>query len=62
MSAKLSPGMVVYTYNPSTMEAEVGGSRVQCQHGLHRKTFYLTKQNNSNNKEKPNRPVSQFLI
>jgi hypothetical protein len=31
--------MVVHTCNPSTREAEVGGSRVQSQPGLHRKSL-----------------------
>jgi hypothetical protein len=29
--------MVVYVYNPSTPEAEVGGLKVQCQFQLHSK-------------------------
>jgi hypothetical protein len=29
----------VYTYNPSTQEAEVGGLRVQGQPGLHSETL-----------------------
>jgi hypothetical protein len=31
------PGLVVHVYNPSTKEAEVGGSWVQGQHGLQSK-------------------------
>jgi hypothetical protein len=31
--------VVVHTYNPSTREAEAGGSQVQDQHGLHSETL-----------------------
>jgi hypothetical protein len=39
-------GMVVHTCNPSTQEAEAGGSGVGVQPGLHRET--LSQTNNKN--------------
>jgi hypothetical protein len=42
----MKQGTVVHTYNPSTMEVEEGGTQVQDQPGLQRKTL----SENSNNK------------
>jgi hypothetical protein len=39
----LELGMVVYVYNPSTREAETGGSGVPGQFGLHSETLSLKK-------------------
>lgn len=35
------PGMVVHTCNPTTQEVKAGGSWIQSQPGLHKKTLYL---------------------
>lgn len=49
--------MVVYTCNPSTWEAEAGGSPFRVQPGLHRETLSQkpkqTINNNNNQKDRP---------
>jgi hypothetical protein len=37
--SRWKPGVIVHTYNPSTMRAEVKGLQVQSQPGLHHKTL-----------------------
>jgi hypothetical protein len=49
--------MVANTCNPSTGEAEAGGSQVQGQPGLHSKT--LSQQNKTNKKKKLKVPISK---
>jgi hypothetical protein len=46
LKAKLD--MVVHTFNPSTQEAEAGGTQVGGQPGLHRKILSLKKENKTN--------------
>jgi hypothetical protein len=41
--------MVVHTYNPSTWEAEAGGSRVQGQPGLHNEILYENNHHHHHN-------------
>jgi hypothetical protein len=40
------PGMAVYTYNPSTWEAEAGGSKFQTSFDYIGRTYQKTKQTN----------------
>jgi hypothetical protein len=39
----MTPGMVARNCNPCTWEAEVGGSHIQGQSGLHRKACLKNK-------------------
>jgi hypothetical protein len=57
-------GVVVLACNPSTQEAEAGGSLVQVQLGLHRKTLSQNskmKQNEQMSKQKKNVLVLSLL-
>jgi hypothetical protein len=42
------PDLVVHTYNPVTWEAEVEGSRVQGQPGIHSETLSQTNKQTKN--------------
>jgi hypothetical protein len=62
---ELEPGMVVHAFNPSTWEAEAGGSRVPGQPELYSKTLSQKKKKKKKRKGKKkniNRPQDNHTM
>jgi hypothetical protein len=51
--------VVAYPYNPSTQEAEAGGSQLEGQPGLHSETLSQKTNKKKNKKKKKEKPGKQ---